>query len=340
MLLFVASCRWTAPGDEPAPSSEWHELKERRPALGTFVEITALGEDRSLLSSAVSAAFSEVGRVESLMSRFSPDSDISRINAAAGVAPVSVDPEVFALLERSVRISELTDGAFDTTVGALSGLWSFDPAAPRRPSVDELAERLPLVGYEKISLEPDGHRAGLAEAGMMIDLGAVAKGYAVDRAVAVLAERGVGMALVNAGGDLRALGPHHDRPWQIGVQDPRHPERLLGWLPLSDRALASSGDYENFVIIEGKRYHHLLDPRTGQPASLCRSVTVIAPEAWLADALSTAVFVLGPERGLAVIEGLSGVEVLIVSADGARLMSSGARGLLRLIEPEDPDSAR
>lgn len=291
--------------------------------MGARVEITALGKDRAGLESAVEAAFAEIGRVEGLLSDYQEGAEVWRINAGAGQEPVVVDPEVYGLIEVSTIISIRSRGAFDVTVGALKGAWSFNPDHPRRPPPEELADRLPLIGWEKIILDPVGPAVGLLRPGMGIDLGGIGKGYAADQAIAVLKDRGVTMALVALSGDIFALGRHGDRPWEVGIQDPRRKHAVLGVLPIADAAVSTSGDYEKYFVRDGQRYSHLLTPRTGRPADQCQSVTVIAPLGWLADAMATAIFVLGPERGMALAQSTPGVSVLIIAADGRRLISPG-----------------
>jgi thiamine biosynthesis lipoprotein len=299
------------------------EVKSTRLHMGTMVEITALGPDRDKLDEAVEAAFSEIERVERLMSGLREDSDVSRINKAAGGGPVAVDPEVFEVIARSLEISERSGGAFDITVAGLTGLWSMDPDNPRIAVEKEIAERMPLISWKKVILDRERRAVGLEKPGMRIDLGGIAKGYAVDRAIAALEDRGVAMALVNAGGDLRALGIHGKRHWRVGVQDPRNKGMIIGGIPVMGMAMATSGDYEKYIEVDGKRYCHILDPATGTPASACRSVTVITKTAWAADALATAVFVLGPKKGMALVDKTDGVEAVIIDRNGGIKESGG-----------------
>jgi thiamine biosynthesis lipoprotein len=301
--------------------------------MGTRVEITALGQDRAVLESAVEAAFAEIGRVEGLMSNYREGAEVWRINAGAGRDPVVVDPEVFGLIEVSTIISIRSQGAFDVTVGALKGAWSFNPDHPRRATAEELAARLPLIGWEKIILDPIGPAVGLLRPGMGIDLGGIAKGYAADQAMAVLKSRGVTMALVALSGDILAMGRHGDRPWEVGIQDPRRQDAVLGTLPLADSAISTSGDYEKYFMQDGKRFSHLLNPQTGRPADQCQSVTVIAPVGWLADAMATAIFVLGPEQGMALAQSTPGISVFIIAADGRRRASPGFSSQVEWMQP-------
>jgi thiamine biosynthesis lipoprotein len=307
---------------DPAP----REVNETRLYMGTMVEITVLGRDQAKLTAAKDAAFDEIGRIERLMSSYRGDSDVTRIDNSAGGPPVVVDPEVYEVIARSVEISRLTGGAFDVTMGAMWGIWKIDPDHPKIGDPAEIAARLPLVSWKNIVLDPERHAVGLKKPGMKIDLGGIAKGYAVDRAIEVMEERGITMALVDAGGDLRALGSHGGRPWMIGIQDPRKKDAIIGTMPVSDMSVATSGDYEKFIEVNGKRYCHIFDPRTGYPASGARSVTIITREAWRADALATSVFVLGPDQGMDLIEKTPAVSGIIIDPAGKILESTAVKG--------------
>lgn len=307
------------------------EVSLARLKMGTVVEITALGQDRESLQGAVEAAFDEIERAESLMSSFREGSDVDRLNRSAGGPPVAVDPEVYWILERSVGISAQSGGAFDVTVAGLRGVWSIDPEHPRIPAPAEIEQRLPLVGFRNMVLEK-GYKAGLLKPGMRVDLGGIAKGYAVDRAIETLMKHGVTMAMVNAGGDLRTLGKHGGRPWMVGIQDPRNKGEILGKFPVADMAVATSGDYEKFIEQGGKRYCHIIDPRSGRPAAKVRSVTVIAREAWLADAMATALFVLGPEGGMTLVEKTPGLEAMMIDLEGRILETKGMKGRVEWLE--------
>lgn len=309
-------------GCDPPP----REVKATRLQMGTIVEITVLGPDKKSLLEAVDAAFAEIGRIEALMSSFREDSDVGRINRSAGGGPVAVDPEVYEVIERALEISGMSSGAFDITVAGIGGLWSFDPERPRIASPEEIAKRLPLISWKDVVLDKPNHAVGLARAGMRINLNAIAKGYAVDRAIDALVRRGVEMAMVNAGGDLRVIGSRAKRPWHVGIEHPRKPGNLIGWLPVTDRAVATSGDYEKFIEKNGKRYCHIIDPKTAKPASSCQSVTVVAGETWLADALATAVFVMGPKKGMEMVEDMAGVQAVIIDSQGLRTQSTGIKG--------------
>ena len=334
LAFFTAACERPQPPAPLAPPKPTgpQEIKLEQPAMGTVFEYIVFSDDPESARNAIAAAMILVQRAESLMSDRRPDSEVSRIGKAAGGPPIAVDPEVFEVVERSLRISELSGGAFDITVAALRGVWSVNPEHPRIPTAAEVQAKLPLIDWRKVILDRERQAVGLAAPGMAIDLGGIAKGYAVDLAVAKLKELGVTMASVNAGGNLRVMGPHVDRPWNVGIQHPRKKDELIAWLGLSDRAVSTSGDYEKFIEQDKKRYCHIMDPKTGMPVMHTQSVTIVAPDAYQADGLSTAVFVLGHEQGMALIESLPGVEGVIIDAEGRRYESSGLQGKVNWLE--------
>ncbi|MFO8057519.1 MAG: FAD:protein FMN transferase [bacterium] len=306
-------------------------MKETRPLMGTMVEITAIGRDRARVREAVIKAFAEMKRIESLMSPYRKGSDIRRINRAAGKTPVKVDAEVIKLLSRSRKVSEKSGGAFDLTAAALGGIWSFDKKSPEIPSESEIKKTLKKVGFDLLVLDREKETAQLSLPGMRIHPGGIAKGYACDRAARLLAEEDVSMAMVNAGGDIRVLGRKINRPWKVGLQDPRDPRRIMAWIPVKNAAVATSGDYEKFFVKDGKRYCHIMDPGTGRPANVCRSATVITDEAWLADTLATAVFVLGPEEGLELVHEMD-AKALVIDAAGETHLSPVLKGKVHWLQ--------
>ncbi len=290
--------------------------------MGTAVSITIAGEERDHAHRAADRAFGEIRRLEAIMSTYRPESEISQVNGAAGASWTVVSPELRYVIKAGLDFGELSRGGFDVTVKPLIGIWHFEEGS-RPPGQEAIDSLLPLVDYHAVQIDADG-RVRLKKPGMAIVLGGIAKGYAVDRAIEILQEEGIENAIVNAGGDLRAIGRRSSsRPWRVGIQDPRREDELLADLPLTDRAVATSGDYERFYIFEGIRYHHILDPRTGRPARGCRSVTVIAPTAMEADALATAGFVLGPEEGRALLQGRNQVEGMIVDEEGRTFSTTG-----------------
>ncbi len=287
--------------------------------LGTLVEITAYGDDQDFLDSAVTGAFAEMQRLEKQLSTHLPDSEISRLNTSSG--PLELTGETRALISRGEEIARLSDGAFEMGLGGVKALWQIESEQPRIPTDAELHLALSGLGPGDIVIQ--GSLVSRRSPEVLADLGGIAKGYAADRALEVLKDAGVASATINAGGDIALLGTHSGKPWRIGIQHPRHQDQILVTLEVTDQAVVTSGDYERFFEREGVRYHHIFDPSTGHPARLCQSVTIVANDAETADALATAVFVMGPELGLALLEGLPDVEGLIVTADGQLLKSSG-----------------
>lgn len=305
-----------------SPAPDGSEVRRSRLLLGTVVEITALGADRSQLEGAVTEAFSEMARIEQLMSPAVEDSDVALLSQAGSAQKVS--PETLEVLRLGLEIAEQSDGAFDLTLGQLKALWDIEGDNPQVPS--HSAVEAALKGTGPYALQLDGNLVIKHDPGLRIDLGGIAKGYAIDRAVHVLSEAGVERASVNAGGDMRLLGDRGERLWRIGIQHPRRSDRLLTRLALQDAAVVTSGDYERYFERDGRRYHHLFDPRTGYPATACRSVTVVAPSAMLADALATALFVLGPEQGLSLLASYPPAAALIVDRDGREHQSENFAG--------------
>jgi thiamine biosynthesis lipoprotein len=266
------------------------------------------------------AAFREVQRIDFLMSHYREDSEISRVNRDAGKKETKVSPEMLRMIEQAIEFSSLSEGAFDITIGPVFRLWNFREG--KFPEEKNLRENLKKVGYRQIKIDRTRSSIFLQEEGMEIDLGAIAKGYAVDSASAVLKEKGIENFLVNAGGDLKVSGSKEKGvPWIVGIQHPRLPSQMVAKLSPRQAGVATSGDYKKFFIERGERYHHLLNPSTGTPARECQSVTVMAPSAMAADALATAVFVLGPKKGLALVKRMNDVHAIIVDRGGSVLVS-------------------
>ena len=303
--------------------------------MGSELHLTAWTSDEAAATAAFDAVFAEFDRLDGLMSVWRDGSDIVRLNAAAGVAPVPVSREVREVLLDARRISEWTGGKFDVTFGALSGLWKFDQDQDGRvPVRADVLAKLPLIDYEKLIVDEKAGTAFLTQKGMRAHLGGIGKGFAVDRGVAILRERGLRDFMIQSGGDMYVSGSRGDRPWRVGIRDPRGPEESsFAALDLSDGAMSTSGDYERFFVKDGKRYHHIIDPDLGEPAKGSRSVTIVATRSVLADGLSTGVFLVGPDKGMALIERLPGVEGVIVSEKNNVLVSSGLAGRLLVKTP-------
>ncbi len=312
-------------------------LAFERSMMGTSVEVIVCGAAPAVAEEAVEKAFGEVKRIERKLSAHRKDSELSEINREAGVKCVEVDEEMYRLIEASKVFSVLSSGAFDITVQCLAGLWDFGGPEFHVPPPSRVKSRLDRVDYRKIRLGKKDSTVFLEKAGMAISLGGIAKGYAVDRAVAVLRASGIPAGVVSAGGDLFAFGrKENGAPWKVGVRNPRAHDRNIALLPVSNMAVATSGDYERYRILDGKRYHHIIDPRTGYPGEGCMSVTVVADNAMTADALATAVFVLGPQAGMALLERLPQVEGIIVDEGGKISASSGMAGVDEGAADEQP----
>ncbi|MFU8806247.1 MAG: FAD:protein FMN transferase, partial [Bradymonadaceae bacterium] len=281
--------------------------------MGTHFEIQIASLDIVGARHAIDAAFDEVARVEALLSEWRPESEISKVNRSAADGPVSVGPELLEVVQRSVEFAKLTDGAFDITFASCKGLWSF--RTPRIPDDAELAKCLQHVDSDKLIIDERASTIRFASSGMQIGIAAIGKGYGVDRAAAILEARGFNDFFVDGGGEIRVSGARFERPWSVGIADPRKPGTLLRTLPVSEGAVATSGDYEQYFEKDGVRYHHILDPRTGKPAPASVAVTVLATTTIEADALATGLFVMGPKAGLELVEKLPGVEAFFIDPD-------------------------
>lgn len=286
-------------------------------AMGTIVQITVGGGSEESARAAMAEAFAEMERIEGLVSSYRQESAIARLNRGGNEHNIPLDKEIVDLLRQAKAMGERSGGAFDVTIWPVSRLWQFDKGGvlPDRVLIEDAVGK---VGYKYLEIGEDNDEVGFSIEGMGVDLGAIAKGWAVDRAMEKLKERGIGNAIVDAGGDLRIAGHRPGKDfWRIGVQHPREEGALLATFDLTDTAIVTSGDYERFFLEGGVRYHHILDPATGMPATGCRSVTVLAPTAAEADAAATAAFVLGAQRGIAFLRASPGVRGLIVDAEGS-----------------------
>ena len=281
--------------------------------MGTVVEITVQHKDPAVAKKVIQHAFDEGRRIENLLSIYKKESEISMVNLKAGLEEVKVSGDSLYLIEKALYYSELSDGAFDITVGPLIELWGFGGGEKRVPEKTQIEKALPLVNYRNVSINREKSTVKLEKPGMKIDLGGIAKGYAVDRMIGILKRDGIKEAIVNAGGDIYALGnPAGKSGWHIGIRNPRNDsdtiDAVIDVIKVENKAIATSGDYEKFFFEGGKRYSHIIDPRTGVPASGVTSVTVTAETATEADALATTLFVLGEEEGKKLIKQLENVE--------------------------------
>ena len=312
-----------------APSGGW--LKREEAIMGTAIAVELWCEQRAAGEAAITAVMDEMHRIDRAMSPHKEDSELSRINRYAGAGPVKVSAEMARLIVRAAEFSELSAGAFDITYAAVGHLYDYRHRV--RPSEAEIAAARAAVGWRHLVLDSQAGTVRFARPGMRIDLGGFAKGHAVDNAAAILRRRGISHAMVSAGGDSRVIGDRRGRPWTIGVRDPRRPGELAAMLPLEDVSISTSGDYERYFDADGTRFHHLIDPSTGKSPRGIQSVTILADDGLTCEALSKIVFVLGVERGMALVESQSGVDALVVDAAGALHFSSGLQA------PPPPSSA-
>lgn len=308
-------------------------VKKTQFLFGTVVDVTVIAKTKSDRS-AIDMALSAMKDIDDKVSIYNVHSEISNVNQNAGLSEVKVSDDTFNILERAYKLSQLTDGAFDVSIGSIVSLWGFGTTKNKIPSDNEIAEKLPLINYEKIILDHTNKTVKLADKGMKVDLGAIAVGYAVDKAVNVLKEKGVKNALVNGGGEIYAFGsPPKKSAWRVGIQHPRKPNAILGTIDLKDKAISTSGDYESYFEVNGKRYCHILNPKTGKPVENIMSVTVVADNTTDADALSTAIMVMGEKEGIRLAKRL-GVECIIVTGkneeDMKVIISDGLKDKVKL----------
>jgi len=293
--------------------------------MGTVIEITLIADDEEAANKASLQAFQEIKRIETLMSPWLDSSDVTRINRSAGKDWVKVSPETMEVIKKAQEISELSEGGFDITIGPLTEFWRKAREKKTPPSIEDVKGKLDLVNFKNIGMDQEG-KVFLKKKDMAIDLGGIAKGYAVDRAFELLKSLGYKNLIVNAGGDLRVGGFKNNQLWSIGIQNPRESQKILARISVSDTAIATSGDYEKYFIYQGKRYHHIFNPKDGFPTEGSQSVTIIAKDCITADGLATAVFVLGVEKGYSLCQKLEGVDCLIVDKEGKIMFSPDLEG--------------
>jgi len=289
--------------------------------MGTRVSVELWADDEARGRGLVAEVMREYHRVDDAMSTYKPDSEISRVNAHAADAPMVISAELFGLVERSLELSAASGGAFDITYDSVGYLYDF--RAHQRPTDAQIAERLGAVDYRHVVLDRAERSIFFKTAGVRINLGGIAKGYVVERAAAMLRERGVQHALLNAGGDTRVIGDRRGQPWIVGIRHPRVADEVVTRLPLVDEAISTSGDYERYFEENGRRYHHIINPATGRPTEGILTVTVIGPDGTMTDGLDTAIFVLGVDKGLELIESYPEYETIIVDAAGKVSYSKG-----------------
>lgn len=302
-------------------AAEWHSRIQA--IMGTEVRAELWHEDAAVARAAMDAVMDEMHRIDALMSPFKLDSELSRINREAAQKPVVISQEMFDLIARSLEFSKLSGGAFDITFSSVGYLYDYREHI--KPSDAEIAKALPGVNYRHLQLDRKRRSIHFARSGVRIDLGGIAKGYAVDNCIALLKKRGITNAIVTAGGDSRLLGDRRGRPWKVGIRDPRRRDDVVMVLPLVDVAISTSGDYERYFEVDGVRHHHIINPKTGKSASGVRSVTVIAPDGVTTEGLTKSVFVRGPEEGMRLIESLPNVDAIVIDATGNIFYSARLR---------------
>lgn len=295
----------------------WYQ--QQRDMMGTRVSLELWHPESVVAQDCSAKAFAEMRRIEALMSTYQAGSEISFINDNAAVNAVEISDEMAQIIEKSLYFSEISNGAFDITYASVG--YAYDYRNSQQPSDESIAAKLPAIDYRHIEIADN--RIRFRQSGVRIDLGGIAKGYAVDRAIDIVERCGISQAMISAGGDSRITGDRGGRPWMLGIKHPRKPEGIALRLPLSESAISTSGDYERFFIEDGKRVHHIINPETGRSANKSWSATVIGPSAIATDALSTTIFILGAVKGLALIESLDGFDAIIIDSDGKVHYSSG-----------------
>jgi FAD:protein FMN transferase len=300
--------------------------------MGTRITVELWADDPSKAEKAIDAVLEEMRHIDESMSTYKPTSEVSQVNDKAADGPMHISKELFDLLVTAKQYSEITDGAFDITYASVGYMYDF--RKHMRPDEKQIAKALPAVDYRHVLLDPKRQTAQFSQKGVRIDLGGIAKGYSVDCGIEVLKRLGYTRAFVGAGGDSRMIGDRFGKPWIVGIRDPFKGEgNVIARIPLVDAAISTSGDYERFFEEGGTRYHHIIDPHTGQSASKVRSATVIGPYATRTDGLSKTAFVLGPEAALEIYNRLDDIDAIIVKLDGSVVYSKGMQRALRTPPP-------
>ena len=291
--------------------------KKKAALLGSPFEITVIATDSIEGESYCMLAIDEVKRIENLISDWIPTSEISKVNQNAGITPIKVSDEVFDLVERALKISKLTNGAFDISYASMDRIWKFDGSMKSMPSEDAIKKSVARVGYQKVILDPNKKTIFLKEKGMKLGLGGIGQGYIADKIKSLLQEKGCKSGIVNVSGDINTWGYQLDgNPWTVAIVNPLNKNNVFATFPLVDSAVETSGNYEKYVTFNGKRYSHIIDPRSGYPATGIISVSVFAKQTEIADAIATGVFVLGVEVGMDLINQINGVECIIIDDKG------------------------
>ncbi len=300
-------------------SAEW--VSQEESIMGTVIRVELWHDQKEKAHQAIQAVLDEMHRIDHLMSPYKSESELSKVNNLAARQAVVISDELLSLIQRSLQFSERTQGAFDITFASVGGLYDYRNRIKPEPS--RLLKKLPAVNYRHIKINPVKKTISFEQKDVQIDLGGIAKGYAVDRAIELLVNRRITSAIVTAGGDSRILGDKRGRPWMVGVRDPRNKKELIVALPITDSAISTSGDYERYFESDGVRHHHIISPKTGESIHSTRSVTILGPDATTTDALSTSIFVLGPEKGMKLIESIPEIEAIIIDRTGIMYYSTG-----------------
>ncbi|MEM1258596.1 MAG: FAD:protein FMN transferase [Bacteroidota bacterium] len=292
--------------------------------MGTDFEISVVAPTEQIGYINIDEAVSEIKRIEGMISSWDEDSETSEINRNAGIQPVRVSKELFQLIERSKKLSEITDGAFDISYASMDRIWKYDGTMDRMPTETQIKASVEKIGYQKIELDQEEQTVFLQQEGMRIGFGAIGKGYAADSAKELLISKGVKGGIVNASGDLTTWGTRETgEKWMVGITNPMDKDKIFTWLPIVESSVATSGDYEKYIIFKGKKYSHIIDPRTGYPTKGVTSVSIFAKKAELCDALATAVFIMGRDSGIHLVNQLDGVEVVLVDEEKKIHKSAG-----------------
>ncbi|MEC8830734.1 MAG: FAD:protein FMN transferase [Bacteroidota bacterium] len=299
-------------------------VKKTLKLMGTRFEITVVAPNEEIGYINIDEAVSEIERIEAIISSWSENSETTLINKNAGIKPVKVSRELFNLIERAIKISEITDGAFDITYASMDNIWKFDGTMDKVPTTTEIKNSVAKVGFKKIQLDQENLTVYLPEKGMKIGFGAIGKGYAADKAKDLLVSKDVKGGIINASGDLTTWGTKvTGEKWLVGIANPLSKDKVFSWLPIVESSVATSGNYEKYIMLNGEKYSHIIDPRTGYPTKGINSVSIFAKQAELCDALATAVFTMGRDVGLHMINQIDGVEAVVVDSENKVHRSSG-----------------
>lgn len=290
--------------------------------MGGRFDISIVDKDSLSAEKNIDIVIAEITRIENLISDWKPDSQVSQVNQNAGIKPIKVDREVFQLTQRAIKLSEITNGGFDVSFAAMDRIWKFDGSMNEMPSAEAIKKSVEKVGYKNIILDSVESTIFLKLKGMKIGFGALGEGYATDKCRAMMIEKGIQAGIINGSGDMSTWGKQpNGKDWKIGITNPFHPEKLLAAVPIKDGAVTTSGSYEKFVVFNGKRYSHIINPATGYPATGLCSVTVFGPNAETANGLSTSMMVLGQKEGLLLLQKFSDYSCVMITDKGKVIKS-------------------